>query len=605
MNRLLRLVRKFASDPIRRELERTTVRLEEHRAELGEVRRSTKVLSALDRAAAAMASGTSEANIYEAATKTLHELGFQTTVVTLDEKRERLHVRYLDMDQALLRRAEELAGIRKEDFSFAPDATEFHRAIVLDEQTVFCDDAVALAIQVLPGVPSPVVRTVCRLVGVSRLVGSPLVVDGEVIGLVAVSGPNLTAHDVPVVRLFSQQLGAALSKARLVEDLQRSMEELKQTQEQLSHAQKIEAVGLLASGVAHDFNNLLSAITLSARLVESEVEDSDAKDDLQVIQESCARGAALVAQLMALGKKQALNVSIFDVDGLMHDLQRLLCRVLGEDVRVTLDLGVGEKFVKGDRNQLEQVLVNLAANARDAMPTGGELCISTKLETGHGSNGDPVPGPSVRIRVRDTGTGMSQATRDRIFDPFFTTKGVGRGTGLGLSVAKAIMQSHGGDIVVEACDSGPGTTFSLALPRVQASRTEAAAAPSDDTALGGSELVLVVEDDPLVLRSAARVLDRAGYRVLTAVDAAAARALVHEHGREIGLVVCDVGLPDGRGPALLEDLIPQLPDTRVLLASGYMAERSERALLDEHGWHFLPKPYSGAELLQVARRLLD
>ncbi len=552
-----------------------------------------------------MAKGTSEEAIFAAACRTLGELGFRTTVLLLDESGRQLRLRFLDADEALIRRLEGLVGMRLQDFSFAVDATDFHRSVVREQRTVFDAHALELAIKVLDGVPASVVRTVCRLLDVGRMIGSPVVVGGEVTGLVVVSAPELSPDDVPVVKMFAQQLGAALSKAKLVADLQRSMKDLEETQEQLLHTQKIEAIGLLASGVAHDFNNLLSAITLSATLVQAAVSDSEADADLRVIQESCERGAALVAQLLTLGSKQKMNVGAFDVDVLVRDLERLCRRVLGENIAVRLDFGEGAKWVQGDRQQLEQLLVNLAANARDAMPDGGDLVIRTACDR-IGPDDALAAGDYVRILVSDTGTGMSESTLEKIFEPFFTTKDLGSGTGLGLSAAKATVERHRGSIEVQSSRLGRGTTFSVRLPVSEAPSTAAAVMSADESEspTGHGELVLIVEDEPLVQRSAARLLKQAGYRVITADNSAAARELVQRHGAEIGLILCDVVLPDGRGPALLDEFVPLLPDTGMLLASGYVDEYMDRDLVDERGWRFLPKPYSSQELLHNARELI-
>lgn len=572
-------------------------------AELRDSRRSGQVLSALDRASAAMAEATSEQATYTAAARTLSELGFSTTVLTFDDHAH-LRLRYLHADEGLIRTAEKLAGMHRSDFKIRADATSFHIRVVHERQTVYCADAVEIAKEVLPTVPAAVTRAICRMMGVTRMIGSPLIVGDEVIGLVVVSSTELLPDDVAVVKLFARQLSGALSKARLLEDLQLSVQELRETQDQLLHAQKIEAIGLLASGVAHDFNNLLSAISMSAKLVGHALEDDDAHSDLRVIHDACARGSALVAQLMAMANREEMKVGPCDIDALLRDLQRLFQRVLGEDVRVDLAFEPGSKWVIGDRHMLEQVLVNLATNARDAMRNGGVLHISTSAETIDVSTTELSPGDYVRIRVRDDGDGMPRDTIGRVFEPFYTTKGPGKGTGLGLSAAKAVLGRHGGDICVERSEIGEGTTFSMLLPRCDAPSVTEATEELGRTPTGHGELVLVVEDEPLVQRSTERVLRRAGYRVVCALDAATARDLVNRHGDEIALILCDCVLPDARGPELVVELKESVPNVGVILASGYMDERVNRSMMDDHDWHFLAKPFATEELLRIAGDLL-
>ena len=242
---------------------------------------------------------------------------------------------------------------------------------------------------------------------------------------------------------------------------------------------------------------------------------------------------------------------------------------------------------------------------RDAMPDGGELRITTLLEHVERPTAELAAGDYIRITVSDTGAGVPNEARKRIFDPFYTTKGTGGGTGLGLSAAKAVIERHGGHIDLESSCVGEGSTFTILLPACEAPPPSVGVAGREEEPLGHGELVLVVEDDPLVQRSAVRLMKQAGYRVIAAHDAASARDLVLQRGRDIGLVLCDVILPDGRGPALLDELMPQLPNARVVLASGYMDQRIERNTLHARGWRFLGKPYSSSDLLRTARELLD
>jgi PAS domain S-box-containing protein len=369
-------------------------------------------------------------------------------------------------------------------------------------------------------------------------------------------------------------------------------------EEQLAHAQRLEGLGRLAGGVAHDFNNLLTVVLSNAQLAADEIPPgSPLRDLVEPIREAAQRGTALTRQLLAFAKKQVVSPAALDLGAVVRGLGRLLQRLLGERVVLGVRLDPDTWRVWMDPGQLEQVLVNLAVNARDAMPEGGRLTLTARNEvltaTEAWSRG-LAPGDYVHLVVTDTGHGMDESTRVRVFEPFFTTKG-DRGTGLGLATCLGIAQQSGGAIWVES-EPGRGASFHLLLPR-HADAEEAASVPATTPPPSVPATVLVVEDDDGVRRAAARSLRRAGYGVLTASSGPEALRLAAEHGGPIDLLLSDVGLPGMSGPELAARLAAERPGLRVAFVSGYAADEAERAAVPGGGAAILAKPYAAEELV--------
>jgi signal transduction histidine kinase/ActR/RegA family two-component response regulator len=377
---------------------------------------------------------------------------------------------------------------------------------------------------------------------------------------------------------------------------------------QLRHSQKMEAIGRLAGGVAHDFNNLLTAIRSYADLLYEDMPVWDAKRaDVQEIRSAAQRATALTAQLLAFSRKQMLQPRVLDTAAVLQDVQAMLRRLLIEDIQLLIETPPGLWHVKADRGQLEQVIVNLAVNARDAMPHGGELRISAvndavmdPFETSHGV----MPaGEYVAIRVTDTGLGMDIATQARVFEPFFTTKAVGQGTGLGLATVHGIVAQSGGYVTVESAMAA-GTTFTVYLPRVR--ETPLAESGSGATAQRGhNETILLVEDEQGVRALARRVLVRAGYRVLESTTPNDALELARKHFKEIRLVLSDVVMPEMSGPALVSMLAQICPLARVLYISGYTDDEVIGRGLANPGIQLLQKPFSAQQLVERVRAAME
>ena len=410
------------------------------------------------------------------------------------------------------------------------------------------------------------------------------------------------------VEIASDTLMFAGRLSRLV--LARDVTERKSLEGQFRQAQKMEAVGQLAGGVAHDFNNLLTAISGYGEMLMDDLAPQDPRrQDVDAILAAANRAAALTHQLLAFSRKQVLQPRILNLNEVVANSERLLRRLIGEDVSLTTVLQPDLGAIAADPAQLEQVIVNLAVNARDAMPRGGRLTIETRdadLDAGEASEHPPMaPGRYVRLIVSDTGHGMDEATKMRLFEPFFTTKGPGKGTGLGLSTVYGIVKQSGGFIWVHS-EFGAGTVFTIYLPRVAGAAATSTDARSQGEVPRGTETVLLVEDEPALRAVARRTLERQGYAVLEAADADAALALAAARGTAVKLILTDVVMPGSSGPDLVAKLTATLlPRARVLYMSGYTEEAVVRHGIEEHRVAFLQKPFSPETLARKVRDVLD
>lgn len=381
-------------------------------------------------------------------------------------------------------------------------------------------------------------------------------------------------------------------------------------EEQLRLSQRLESVGRLAGGVAHDFNNLLTAIITYAHLVADELPPaSAARDDLAAILSAAQRAECLTQQLLAFARKQIIEPRTVHLSGVVDGVTKLLRTVLGEDVSLRIRHRGDDApwAARVDPGQIDQVLMNLAINARDAMPTGGRLDVETDQRTLSEplawSGGELPAGDYVVIRVADTGDGMDEAILGRVFEPFFTTKEGGRGTGLGLATCHGIVAQSGGAIFVESAP-GEGTRFELLFPRVHERPQESAPGLPKASEAALPATVLVVEDDPLVRDLTVRVLDRRGYRTLSAESAAKARGIMADQGDEVDLVVTDVVMPGASGRQLADELAVHWPSLKVLYVSGYTEDTVLRHGVMTQGMPFLIKPFTPSQLAEKVGELL-
>ncbi len=394
--------------------------------------------------------------------------------------------------------------------------------------------------------------------------------------------------------------------AELILKFRRTEEALHQAEEQLRHSQKLEAVGRLAGGVAHDFNNLLTAIIGYSELLEARlVDDPLSREFVEIIHQAGDKAAGLTRQLLAFSRRQLLQPKVLDLNEVVRDMDKLLQRVIGEHIRFQIVTGAENARVLADPLQLEQVILNLGVNARDAMPGGGTLTVTTE---NHATMGAIQEGPApaagyVLLIVSDTGSGMDAQTRERIFEPFFTTKGPGKGTGLGLATVYGIVKQSGGGIVVES-ELGKGSRFVIYLPRETAEIEEVA--PEAPLVLPtNAETILVVEDEEVVRQLVCAVLKDAGYVVLCAGTPSAALKLAGTHSGPIDLLVTDVVMPEMHGPAIARLLTDSRPELKVLYISGYSEnDISDQGVVDP-GLDVLQKPFTHQSLVRKIRELLD
>ena len=369
--------------------------------------------------------------------------------------------------------------------------------------------------------------------------------------------------------------------------------ERRRLEEQLLQAQKLESLGQLAGGVAHDFNNLLSVILVNGNvLLEEAPLSEDHRELLTEITSAGDRAAALTRQLLLFSRRHAVVMTEVDLKATVAGLTRMLRRVLGEDITIKSSFSTATVLVHADAGMIEQVVFNLAVNARDAMPRGGVLEIAVDAHEG-----------MARLRVSDTGTGIAPEIRARIFDPFFTTKEVGKGTGLGLATVYGIVQQHTGRIELES-EVGKGTTFTIQLPRLAGTVTPPLKVLAPEVRIHGKgEVILFVEDDPAVRSIGVKVLERLGYRVIQAPTGADALTVWRAHASEIQLLITDVVMPGGMsGDELAELLLAERPGLPVIYTSGYAPKFAEKHAQD--GTNFLPKPFKPEELSRLVGTVL-
>ena len=387
----------------------------------------------------------------------------------------------------------------------------------------------------------------------------------------------------------------------------RDVTEQKHLEEQLRRAQQLEAIGRLAGGVAHDFNNILSIIMGHGELLLAGNVDERSRTGLEQMRRSAERAASLTQQLLAFSRKQMLQPKILDLNETVADVQKMLSRVIGEDIELIARLQASLRSVKADPGQVEQVLMNLAVNARDAMPQGGKLTMETanvELGAEQVRDLDLAPGAYVMLKVSDTGNGMDTATLSHIFEPFFTTKPMGKGTGLGLSTVYGIVKQSGGGIQVES-RVGHGTTFRFYLPATEGGSSKPTERPVNLLVAGGSETILVTEDEA-DLRELTRIfLESYGYKVLEAASADQAISVAEEFGEHIHLLLTDVIMPGMSGRQLAERILGKSPQTKIVYMTGYTDDMVVQHKVLEPGVELLQKPFTRTELAMKVRATLD
>jgi PAS domain S-box-containing protein len=433
--------------------------------------------------------------------------------------------------------------------------------------------------------------------------------EGQVTGETEFRRKDGTTFPVEYVGAAIRERGAAAGAVVVFNDItgrKEGQEALRQTEQRLRQAQKMEAVGQLAGGIAHDFNNLLTIILGRIDRVQRRVGDGNPlQHDLELISTTATRAAALTRQLLTFSRNQVLQPRVLDLNEAVRGTVNMLQRLIGEHIRLVTVLPNGLGAVRADPAQLEQVIMNLVVNARDAMPAGGTVTIETAGVEADGDAVEPRPdlagGPLVKLVVSDTGCGMDADVQAHLFEPFFTTKAPGKGTGLGLATVYGIVEQHAGAIYVDS-EVGKGTTFRIYLPRVNdpvAAESHATPAPAR-----GSETIVLVEDEPAVRELAAEILREHGYTVLE-TGPERALAVVAQHRGDIHLVLTDVIMPGISGRAVADDIERLRPGTKVLFMSGYTDDTIVHHGVLEGGATLLAKPFRADDLLRTVREVLD
>ncbi|OFW01639.1 MAG: hypothetical protein A3H94_06105 [Acidobacteria bacterium RIFCSPLOWO2_02_FULL_60_20] len=451
----------------------------------------------------------------------------------------------------------------------------------------------------------------------------PLWIGDQVVGVMNLAGPGqglFEEKDLAILYSVGNQVAVALERTHLLQQMGKEVEERtaalraeiaerKQLETQLYQAQKMEAIGRLAGGIAHDFNNHLGIIIGHSDLLADRLNSNDALQKRAVIiKETAVRAAALIRQLLAFSRRQVFEPSILDLNRIVSELEKMMRPLIGEDIELvtTLDPRLGN--VRVDPTQIDQVLMNLAVNARDAMPQGGRLTIETanvELDEAYASKHATVlPGSYVMLAVSDNGIGMDKETQSHMFEPFFTTKEQGKGTGLGLATVYGIIKQSGGYIWIYS-EPSQGTTFKIYLPRFEAGLRAIEPEPPSSSVVKAEETVLVVEDEGALRELACEFLERSGYAVLGAGNGAAAMEISKRHQGPIHLLMTDAIMPGMSGRELALQMQGLRPDIRVLYVSGYTDDVVLRNGLLEPGTAFLQKPFTKDSLTQKVRAVLD
>lgn len=571
-------------------------------------KRAERLLQALNVASLAMQKAATPQEVLTTAGEGFKELGFSCAIFFTDESQSTLFPRYFSYDQEAVKFAEKLLGIDAETFSLPVESAEIWKESTWAGKTIFVDGAEGSR-QVLPRPLKRFAGRLAKILEIPKSVIAPLILEDQVIGLLSVQSDDLTEDDLPAITAFAHQMSAAWRKASLMDDLETSLEELKRTQAQLLQAQKMEAIGRLAGGVAHDFNNMLTIVHLSTRLLKRQLHPEDPLlEYVQQIEEAGERATALTKQLLSFSRRDVVEPRTVDLNQEIGRLSRMLQRVIGEDIELVTVLREDLWPLYLDPAQIDQAIVNLAINARDAMPNGGRLTIETGNtvldEASAYRQVGLQPGDYVNLTVRDTGVGMGDEVKAHLFEPFFTTKERGQGTGLGLSTVFGIIKQSGGHIWIDS-EVGQGTTVQIYLPRTDKVESQDSLRATPVSALCGSETILVVEDYAGVRDLAAQILTTYGYQVLAAKNGPEALRISLRHNHPIHLLLTDMVMPGMNGKELAEQIQAQRPGIRILYMSGYDNRLAKDPTALGAGVAFLPKPLTVETLTEKVRAVLD
>ena len=553
-----------------------------------EGQRRLEVMAALNRAGLAAARTAAPEEIYASVTDSLRDVGFFVSIYAIEGPWARLAKS--SFAEKAVKVVERHTHLRQDDFQVKLDDVPFFGQMLAARDALLFDTAEVLG-DLFPTSVKWLAGPVARVIKIRKGIGAVVRDErGEGVGLLFLLGNELTKDDVATASVFAQLLGLTLGRARVTRELENNVVALQRAQEQLVQAQKIEAIGRLTGGIAHDFNNLLTPALFAVGELQGKapLSPADHAECVDTIRQTLERCADLTRSLLAFGRRQVLARRRVVVDDAVGSALRLLRATFQEHVRLEWSPGAGSALVEADVTQLHQVMINLALNARDAMPGGGVFKVTTRL----------LPQGLVESECADTGAGIAPELHARIFEPFFTTKGVGRGTGLGLSVVEGIVRQHGGTIAVESAP-GLGTTFRIQMQLSLAEPPFVSTTPVPLVPSTGQRL-LVVEDDRAVRRTLVRILTARGYSIVEASTLSEARAL-RARSAPFDLLVTDVVLPDGKSTE--EALALHLAGQRVLFVTGHPLD-ADWLPVELRRVPVLQKPFGPGELIAVVEAAL-
>ena len=574
-----------------------------------ERKRKERLFQALNQVAVAMQGALTHRQIIDAVAGEFDRLGYKWTILLLENGGDVLRVEHLSFETKLIKAVERLWGLKAKDVRVPVDCVEEGVAVIGKRETRYVEDSTELMGAVMPAAVKSLAGRVVKTLGVTRSIGAPLMEEGRVIGLFGVHSSSLTPEDVPAITAFANQLSAAWQKVSLIDKLEKNITELQQTQAQLIQAQKMEAVGRLAGGIAHDFNNLLTVIRGYGELLLNDCDlESSVRETVEEIRKAGEQASELTGHLLAFSRKQMFRPRIVNINDTIRGMEKILQRLIGEDVELETKLESNLAPIRVDPHQIEQVIMNLAVNARDAMPEGGSLLLETaNIYLGSdfvAKHPEVDPGRYVLLAMTDTGAGIRKEILTKIFEPFFTTKERGRGTGLGLSTVYGIVKQSLGYIYADNVSDG-GACFSLYFPSSQGAELPALTVEDSSPELKGTEKILLVEDEDTVRSLTETILQRSGYEVVSASNAEQALSLSTTEMEQVRILLTDVIMPGMNGRALAKSLQEDIPDLKVLFLSGYAADITGSELSGDQPGEFLQKPFSRIDLLRKLRQLID
>ncbi len=572
--------------------------------------RTERLLEAQNRAALAMARAMTREEIYAAVARECTAIGCPSILLLFDAERQALRVAHLSYDEGTIEAARAVTGRSLDDIAIPIHAIREEWQRLCRRETIVVDSGATMIHEAVPGLDADQAGGLARVLGLSGCIAAPLAADSRVMGVLLMTSSCLRDRDVPAISALANQIAAAWYKNDLLEELHTNLQELKKVQGQLVHAQKMEAVGRLAGGIAHDFNNQLMVIMGSAEmLLEKSGGDGRLRDEIDEIMNTAERSAQLTQHLLAFSRRQACQPVSLDPRLLIGNMERMLRRLIGEDIGLVLELAPQTGWIHADPGQVEQVIMNLVVNARDAMSHGGKLVIAT-------ANADfaqptvigrtEIPrGMFVALSVRDNGTGIDDEAMEHLFEPFFTTKPAGVGTGLGLAIVYGIVRQSGGAITVDSTRGG-GATFTVYLPRIEAPSAEPSPKRPTPAPRGAGEDILLVEDELPLNGMIRQSLENNGYRVAAAATGDEAVAIAEREGGSLSLLLTDLFMPGTvNRRQMIDRIVQRCPGIKVILMSGYTDEVIAPLGVLKPGRAMLTKPFSMARLLEQVRITLD